>query len=97
MELSHSGLCELIPPPRCINWGLGVQYLTVSLRLYKVFQSVRLSEWLLLQSDTVLIRENEGTRASAHKGVAICKRNGIKVTILWCFLLPFPPEQQENT
>lgn len=33
MELSHSGLSELILPPRCINWGLGVQYLTVSLRL----------------------------------------------------------------
>lgn len=33
MKLSHSGLCELILPPQCINWRLSVHYLTVSLRL----------------------------------------------------------------
>lgn len=53
---------------------------------YKIFNSVRLSEWVFCLSETVLRREKEGPRASVHKGVAICKPERLhKLTVLWWF------------
>lgn len=94
MELSDAVLCKLIISPKIHKLGILVFSISeCDCVFYKIFNSVSLSEWVFIESDTVLIRKNEGTRASGHKGVAICKSNRYHQTDRpVVFSLSFPPK-----